>query len=54
LVGKLRTSEPGQLWWIYDFMAFGGFLHAQRNISGRMFVTDGFAFGGGGGGSSTA
>ena len=36
------------------FMAFGGLLHTQRNISDRMFVTGGFSFGGGGGGSSVA
>ena len=33
------------------FMAFGGLLHAQRDISDRMFVTGGISFGGGGGSS---
>ena len=34
------------------FMAFGGLLHAQTNISENIFVNSGFSFGGGGGGKS--
>ena len=34
------------------FMAFGGLLHAQTNISENIFVNIGFSFGGGGGGKS--
>lgn len=34
------------------FMAFGGLLHVEKNITNNVFVNGGFSFGGGGGGKS--